>query len=103
MIDKDNYCSQYYLYLMQMCYMNRIFYRLGQGVSGLGRWRLQADKFMSFSITVPSYEEQKEIACKERAIPLRDRELQKILNLRICDKEKGSATGIASIRCSIYS
>ena len=62
LIDKDNYCSQYYLYLMQMCYMNRIFYGLGQGVSGLGRWRLQADKFLNFSITVPSYEEQKEIA-----------------------------------------
>lgn len=62
LIDKDNYCSQYYLYLMQMCYMNRIFYGLGQGVSGLGRWRLQADKFLNFSITVPSYEEQQEIA-----------------------------------------
>lgn len=61
LIDKDNYCSQYYLYLMQMCYTNRIFYGLGQGVSGLGRWRLQADKFLNFSITVPSYEEQKEI------------------------------------------
>ena len=62
LIDKDKYCSQYYLYLMQMCYTNRIFYGLGQGVSGLGRWRLQADKFLNFSITVPSYEEQQEIA-----------------------------------------
>lgn len=62
LIDKNNYCSQYYLYLMRMCYTNRIFYGLGQGVSGLGRWRLQADKFLNFSITVPSYEEQKEIA-----------------------------------------
>ncbi len=62
LIDRDNYYSKYYLYLMQMCYTNRIFYGLGQGVSGLGRWRLQADKFLNFSITVPSYEEQKEIA-----------------------------------------
>ncbi|MDE5803338.1 MAG: restriction endonuclease subunit S [Lachnospiraceae bacterium] len=62
LIDKDNYYSKYYLYLMQMCYTNRIFYGLGQGVSGLGRWRLQADKFLNFSITVPSYEEQEEIA-----------------------------------------
>ncbi len=61
LIDKDNYYSKYYLYLMQMCYTNRIFYGLGQGVSGLGRWRLQADKFLNFSITVPSYEEQQEI------------------------------------------
>ena len=62
LIDKDKYCSPYYLYLMQMCYTSRIFYGLGQGVSGLGRWRLQADKFLNFSITVPSYEEQQEIA-----------------------------------------
>ncbi len=62
LIDKDSYCGQYYLYLMQMCYTNRIFYGLGQGVSGLGRWRLQADKFLNFSIAVPGYEEQKEIA-----------------------------------------
>ena len=62
LIDRDICCSRYYLYLMQMCYTNRIFYGLGQGVSGLGRWRLQADKFLNFSITVPSYEEQKEIA-----------------------------------------
>ncbi len=62
LIDKEDYYSKYYLYLMQICYSNRIFYGLGQGVSGLGRWRLQADKFLNFSITVPSYEEQKEIA-----------------------------------------
>ena len=62
LIDKDKYYSKYYLYLMQMCYTNRIFYGLGQGVSGLGRWRLQADKFLNFPITVPSYEEQEEIA-----------------------------------------
>ena len=62
LLDKENNHSQYYLYLMQMCYTNRIFYGLGQGVSGMGRWRLQADKFLNFTIPVPSYEEQKEIA-----------------------------------------
>jgi type I restriction enzyme S subunit len=60
--DKDNNDSHYYLYMMQMCYSNRIFYGLGQGVSGLGRWRLQADKFLNFVIPVPPQEEQKEIA-----------------------------------------
>ena len=59
--DENNY-SQYYLYLMQMCYTNRIFYGLGQGVSGLGRWRLQADKFMNFAVVVPPLNEQMEIA-----------------------------------------
>lgn len=62
LLDMENNHSQYYLYLMQMCYTNRIFYGLGQGVSGMGRWRLQADKFLNFTIPVPSYEEQKEIA-----------------------------------------
>ena len=60
--DKENNDSHYFLYLMQMCYSNRIFYGLGQGVSGLGRWRLQADKFLNFMIPVPPKEEQSEIA-----------------------------------------
>lgn len=54
--------SRYFLYMMQMCYSNKIFYGLGQGVSGLGRWRLQADKFLNFMIPVPPKEEQSEIA-----------------------------------------
>ena len=60
--DAEHNNSQYFLYLMQMCYSNRIFYGLGQGVSGLGRWRLQADKFLNFVIPIPPFEEQKEIA-----------------------------------------
>lgn len=59
---KENSSSRYYLYLLQMCYSNKIFYGLGQGVSGLGRWRLQADKFLNFFISEPSYTEQEEIA-----------------------------------------
>ena len=58
----ENNNRQYYLYLMQMCYTNKIFYGLGQGVSGLGRWRLQADKFMNFAVAVPPLDEQMEIA-----------------------------------------
>lgn len=58
----EEYSKEYYLYFMQMCYTNRIFYGLGQGVSGMGRWRLQADKFLNFTVTVPPLEEQKEIA-----------------------------------------
>ena len=59
--DAEKNDSSYYLYLMQMCYFNRIFYGLGQGVSGMGRWRLQADKFMNFPVVVPPVDEQKEI------------------------------------------
>lgn len=60
--DKAKCHPAYYLYFMQMCYMDRIFYGLGQGVSGMGRWRLQADKFLNFRIPVPPMEEQHEIA-----------------------------------------
>lgn len=60
--DLESNNRSFYLYLMQMCYFNRIFYGLGQGVSGMGRWRLQTDKFLNFSIVVPSKDEQQEIA-----------------------------------------
>lgn len=60
--DTEKNDSSYYLYLMQMCYFNRIFYGLGQGVNGMGRWRLQADKFLNFPVVVPPVDEQKEIA-----------------------------------------
>ena len=60
--DKTKCNDKYYLYLMQMCYSNRIFYRVGQGVSGMGRWRLQADKFLNFLVAVPPLDEQREIA-----------------------------------------
>lgn len=53
---------RYFLYLMQMCYFNRIFYSMAQGVSNLGRWRLQSDKFLNCIFPVPSIEEQKEIS-----------------------------------------
>ena len=55
-------CHSYYKYLFQMCYKNRIFYRLGQGVSNLGRWRLQADQFLNMKLPQPPIEEQEKIA-----------------------------------------
>lgn len=61
-INKENDDSKYYLYLMQMCYMGKIFYDLGQGVSNLGRWRLQTDKFLNFIVPNPPIKEQKEIS-----------------------------------------
>src|SRR5699024_10521800 len=38
--------NKYYLYVFQTAYINKIFYGLGQGVSNVGRWRLQTDKFL---------------------------------------------------------
>ncbi|KAA1242952.1 hypothetical protein F0000_23275 [Aquimarina sp. RZ0] len=37
---KDDVDPEYFLYLFQMAYKQRIFYSYGQGVSQLGRWRL---------------------------------------------------------------
>lgn len=60
---KDNKNNlNYYKYIMQCCYMNRIFYSLGQGVSNLGRWRLQTESFNNFQVPVPPVEEQGRIA-----------------------------------------
>lgn len=55
-------CHGYFTYLFQMCYTNRIFYRLGQGVSNLGRWRLQTDQFRNIKLPQPPMEEQERIA-----------------------------------------
>jgi len=59
---KKQQCHNYYKYLFQMCYKSRIFYRLGQGVSNLGRWRLQADQFLNMKLPQPPVHEQEEIA-----------------------------------------
>lgn len=60
--DDSKHFAPYYLYVMQLCYFNRIFYGLGAGVSGFGRWRLQAPEFKKFKVPVPPIDEQKEIA-----------------------------------------
>ena len=59
---KKQQCHSYYKYLFQLCYKSRIFYRLGQGVSNLGRWRLQADQFLNMKLPQPPVHEQEEIA-----------------------------------------
>lgn len=53
---------KYYNYLFQLCYTNRIFYRFGQGVSNLGRWRLQADQFLNMYLPKAPIKEQQQIA-----------------------------------------
>ena len=53
--------NEYFLYVFQTAYTNKIFYGLGQGVSNVGRWRLQTDKFLNFYVPLPSFKEQQEI------------------------------------------
>ncbi len=60
--DNQSHIDSYYKYVMQCCYLNRIFYQLGQGVANLGRWRLQTSSFNNFKIPVPPVHEQKMIA-----------------------------------------
>lgn len=80
--DKTQNDTEYYKYVMQCCYMCRIFYSLGQGVSTLGRWRLQTSAFMNFIVPVPPLHEQKEIArylndkCKEIELSIEQKRKQ---------------------------
>ena len=53
---------KYYLHIFQLCYKCKIFYHLGQGVSGLGRWRLPAKQLLLFELPLPPLGEQNVIA-----------------------------------------
>lgn len=61
-IKKHEIDSRYYLYIFQFCYMTRIFYNLGHGVSNLGRWRLPAEQQNEFILPFPPLAEQRLIA-----------------------------------------
>lgn len=62
LMDINDHNKDFYNYLFQMCYTRRIFYRIGQGVSNLGRWRLQREPFLNMKIPVPPKEEQENIS-----------------------------------------
>lgn len=54
--------SDYFKYLFQMFYHEKIFFPLGQGSAQAGRWRLPTIQFKDFKIPVPPANEQQEIA-----------------------------------------
>lgn len=60
--NKNMYHSDYFLYFLQLCYKQKIFYGMGQGVSNLGRWRLPKENFLNTMVPVPKYEDQRKIA-----------------------------------------
>ena len=60
--NKDTCYPEYFLYLLQNGYSNKIFYPYGQGSSQLGRWRLPTEEFKEFCYPLPSIDEQKKIA-----------------------------------------
>ena len=54
--------SNYLLYILQLCYTQKIFFGHGKGVSMLGRWRLPSENFKNFIIPIPPKDEQTAIA-----------------------------------------
>jgi type I restriction enzyme S subunit len=58
----DELDDRYLLLILQIGYKQRIFFRYGQGVSLLGRWRFPAENFKEFQIPIPPLPEQRAIA-----------------------------------------
>lgn len=58
--------KEYWLYLLQLCYMNKIFYPLGRGAAHIGRWRLPSEAFNEFKAPCPPKEEQQLIVIHVR-------------------------------------
>ena len=62
LLDKKANSLDYFKYVFQCCYLDKIYYSLGNGVAGVGRWRLQAHTFKNFRLPVPPLEEQVAVA-----------------------------------------
>jgi type I restriction enzyme S subunit len=58
----DELDDRYLLLIFQIGYKQRIFFRYGQGVSLLGRWRFPAESFKEFQVPIPPLPEQHAIA-----------------------------------------
>lgn len=54
--------SRFYRFVFQYCYSGRVFFNLGNGVSGQGRWRLQTSAFNNFIVPFPPLSGQRRIA-----------------------------------------
>tara|TARA_R110002020_G_scaffold283918_2_gene499529 strand:+ start:2344 stop:3597 length:1254 start_codon:yes stop_codon:yes gene_type:complete len=84
--DSQNADDSYLLKIFQMGYAQKIFFKYGQGVSMLGRWRLPADNFNEFLVPLPSLEEQEKIisflndetAKIDQAIDLKQQQIEKL-------------------------
>lgn len=53
---------RYFLYLFQMCYLNRIFFGSANGIADKGRMRLQTASFKDFLVPWPAFDEQARIS-----------------------------------------
>ena len=61
-LEDKNSNKRFYLYLLQLCYIAKIFFPLGQGAAHIGRWRLPTEAFNEFVAPSPTCEEQQQIA-----------------------------------------
>lgn len=59
---KSDISLPFFLRIFQTCYKLRIFYHLGQGVAGMGRWRLPAEQLKLFLLPIPPLAEQQALA-----------------------------------------
>ena len=84
--------KNFYNYIFQFCYYSKIFYSLGQGVSSMGRWRLQTETFKNFILPKPPIREQEELVkileCKIKEIEMLKNKL--ILNIQKLKEAKQS-------------
>ena len=55
-------CKDYYLKVLEMCYLEKIFFPFGQGASQVGRWRFPYNSFRDFIFPYPPKDEQEKIA-----------------------------------------
>ena len=81
-----NMVAEYFLYVFQSYYKNKIFYAFGQGAANMGRWRLPAANFKKVAIPVPPVSEQKAIveyldekcAQIDRLIAMKQQKIEKL-------------------------
>lgn len=59
--NSDDIIAEYYLYMFQLFYKKRVFYKYGRGAANQGRWRLPAREFLNLYVPVPPKYEQNEI------------------------------------------
>ncbi|WP_201576378.1 restriction endonuclease subunit S [Psychrobacter immobilis] len=84
--DSQNADDSYLLKIFQMGYAQKIFFKYGQGVSMLGRWRLPADNFNEFLVPLPPLNEQEKIISFldnettkiDQAIELKQQQIEKL-------------------------
>ena len=59
--DKETCDAKYFLYVFQLGYKRKIFYKFGRGAASQGRWRLPARAFLDYVIPLPPIDEQRDI------------------------------------------